>query len=101
VSSLDELQLRCKVARINKDKVYGLGSESTNVIGRQFYQDSTSSSVQVMKEDIEQLKIKLLVIVTERDELRERIVNNEREIQQNNKMLHLLMGKMDFQPPDI
>jgi len=54
-----------------------------------------------MKEDIEQLKIKLLVIVTERDELRERIVNNEREIQQNNKMLHLLMGKMDFQPPDI
>ena len=82
-----ELQLWCKVVGINKGKVYGLESESINVIGRQLYQDSTSSSVQVMKEEIEQLKNKLLVVETERDELRERMVNNERQIEQNNKML--------------
>ena len=96
VSPPDELQLWCKVVGINKDKVYRLGSELINVIGRQFYQDFTSSSVQVMKEEIEQLKNKLLVVETERGELRERI-----QIQQNNKMLHLLMEKMDFQPSEI
>jgi len=87
VSPPYELQLWCKVVGINKGKVYGLESESINVIGRQLYQDSTSSSVQVMKEEIEQLKNKLLVVETERDELRERMVNNERQIEQNNKML--------------
>ena len=97
----DELQLWCKVVKINKGKVYGLGSESINAIGRQHYQDSTSSSVQVMKEEIQQLKNKLLVIETKRDELRERMVNTERQIEQNNKMLHLLREKMNFQPPEI
>ena len=52
-----------------------------------------------MKEDIQKLKKKkLLVLETERDALRDRMLNNEKEIQQNNKMLHLLMEKMDFQP---
>jgi len=37
VSSPDELQLWCKVVGINKGKVYELGSESINTIGRQFY----------------------------------------------------------------
>ena len=108
MSPADELQLWCKVVEINKDKVYGLGSESINAIGRQLYQDSTSSSVQVMKEEIKQLENKLLVVETKRDELRERMVNNERQIdqnnkqiEQNNKMLHLLMEKMNFQPPEI
>ena len=101
MSPPDELQLWCKVVGINKGKVYGLGSESINAIGRQLYHDSTSSSVQVMKEEIEQLKNKLLEVETERDELRERMANNERQIEQNNKMLHLLMEKMDFQPPEI
>ena len=88
--------------------MYGLGSKSINAIGRQLYQDSTSSSVQVMKEEIEQLKNKLLVVETERDELCERMVNSERkieknnkQIEQNNKMFHLLMEKMDFKPPEI
>jgi len=54
-----------------------------------------------MKAEIEQLENKLLVVETKRDELRERMVNNERQIQQNNKMLYLLMEKMDFQPPEI
>jgi len=67
VSPPDELQLWCKIVGINKDKVYGLGSKSINAIGRQLYQDSTSSSMQVMKEEIEQLKKKLLVVETERD----------------------------------
>jgi len=77
VSPPDELYLWCKVVGINKGKVYGLGSESISSIGRQLYQDSTSS-VQVMKEEIQQLKNKLLVVETERDELRERMVNSER-----------------------
>jgi len=81
--------------------VYGLGSESINAIGRQLYQDSTSSSIQVMKEEIEQLKNKLFIVETERDELRERMVNSERQIEQHNKILYLLMEKMDFQPPEI
>jgi len=99
VSPHDELQLWCKFVGINKGNVYGLGSESTKAIGRQSYHDSTSSSVQVMKEDIQKLKKKkLLVLETERDALRDRMLNNEKEIQQNNKMLHLLMEKMDFQP---
>jgi len=67
VSPPNELQLWCKIVGINKEKVYGLGSESINAIGRQLYQDSTSSSMQVMKEEIEQLKKKLLVVETERD----------------------------------
>jgi len=54
-----------------------------------------------MKEEIQQLKNKLLVIETKRDELRERMVNTERQIEQNNKMLHLLREKMNFQPPEI
>jgi len=37
VSPLDELQLWCKVVEINKGKVYGLGSESINAIGRELY----------------------------------------------------------------
>jgi len=98
-SNIVELQLWCKVARINKGKVYRLGSESTKAIERQFYQDSTSSSVQVMREEIEQLKNKLLIVETERDEPCDKVFNNERQIQQNNKMLHLLMKKMYFQPP--
>jgi len=104
VSPFDELQVWCKVVGINKGKVYGLGSESINAIGRQLYQDSTSSSVQVMKEEIEQLKNKLLEVETEMDELRERMVNNERQIEQNNKQIeqnNKMMEKMDFHPPDI
>jgi len=108
VSPPDELQVWCKVVGINKGKVYGLGSESIKAIGRQLYQDSTSSFVQVMKEEIEQLKNKLLVVKTKKDELREKLVNGERQIEQNNnqneqnnKMLHFLMEKMDFQPPKI
>ena len=88
MSPPDELQLWCKVVGINKGKVYGLGSESINAIGRQLYQDSTSSSVQVMKEEIEQLKHKLLVVETEKDEHRERMVNSERQIEQNNKQIY-------------
>jgi len=61
VSPLDELQLWCKVARINKYKVYGLGYESTKVIRRQFNQDSTSSTMQVMRDEIEQLKKKQVI----------------------------------------
>jgi len=81
--------------------VYGLGSESTKVIGRQPYQDSTSSSVQVMRKEIEQLKNELLAVQTERDHFHDRMLNNKKEIQQNNKMLHLLMENMNFQPPEI
>ena len=80
MSPPDELQLWCKVVGINKGKVYGLGSKSINTIGRQLYQDCTSS-VQVMKEEFEQLKNKLLVVETKRDELR------ERQIEKNNKQI--------------
>jgi len=81
--------------------VYGIGYKSTKVIGKQSYQDSTSSSVQVMREEAEQLKNKLLAVETDRDHLCDRMFNNEKEIKQNNKMLHLLMEKMNFQPPEI
>jgi len=66
----DELQLWCQVARINKGKVYGLGSESTKAIRKHLYQESSSSLVHAMREEIEQ----------------------------NNKMLQMLMHKMDVQP---
>ncbi|QCE15624.1 putative transposase [Vigna unguiculata] len=62
VSPPDELQLWCKVAGINKGKVYGLGSESTKAIGRLSYHDPTSSSVQAMREEIEHLKNELLAV---------------------------------------
>jgi len=42
-----------------------------------------------MREEIEHLKHELLKIQTERDDLRDRMFNNEKEIQQNNKILHL------------
>ena len=41
-----------------------------------------------MKEEIEQLKHKLLVVETEKDEHRERMVNSERQIEQNNKQIY-------------
>jgi len=54
--------------------------------------------MQVMREEIEQLKNNLLAIETERVKLCDIMFNNDREIQQNNKILHLLMEKIDFHP---
>ena len=98
MSPLDELQLWCQVAGINKGKVYGLGSESTKAIKKHLYQESSSSSVHAMRDEIEQLKSQLKAVQTERDDMQQRMLNNEREIQQNNKMLQMLMHKMDVQP---
>jgi len=78
-SSPDELQFWCKVAGINKGKVHELGSESTKAIGRQFYQESTSLYMEVMREEILQLKNKLLIVETEMDVLCDRMFNNETE----------------------
>jgi len=50
-------------------------------------------------EEIEQLKNKLLTVETERDELRDRMFNNKKEIQKKQQNISSLMKKMDFQPP--
>jgi len=50
-------------------------------------------------EEIEQLKNKLLTVETERDELRDRMFNNKKEIQKKQQNISSLMKKMYFQPP--
>jgi len=50
-----------------------------------------------MREEIEPLKNKLLVVEIERDDLHDKMFNNEIEIQINNKLLQLLIKKMEFQ----
>jgi len=69
VSPLDELQLWCKVAKINKDNIYELGFESVKEVGNHSYQKSSLSLVHAIREDIEQLKNKVKVVETEKDDI--------------------------------
>ncbi|TKY59369.1 hypothetical protein E2542_SST16458 [Spatholobus suberectus] len=65
-----ELKVWCKVAGMTKGKVYGLGSESSKVVGRHSYHGSSYSSFNwVWREEIEELKNKLATIETEKDDL--------------------------------
>ncbi|TKY72513.1 transposase, Ptta/En/Spm, plant [Spatholobus suberectus] len=97
-----ELEVWCKVAGMKKGKVYGLGLELSKVVGRHSYHGSSSSlSDWVRREEIEELKNKLVAVETERHDLRDKVSNNERDIQLNNQLLKQLMEKINFQPAGV
>lgn len=96
----DELKVWCTVAGVNKGKVYGLGSESNKAIGKQFCYESNSSSVQALKDEIQQLKHTLQEVRSERDELLNTVLVTQQKVQKNDKLLLMVMEKMDLQPPN-
>ncbi|XP_039685379.1 uncharacterized protein [Medicago truncatula] len=101
-----ELDVWCEVAGINKGRVYGLGMESTVLVGkgRPNYRGSCSSStewvqrheLEEMRNERDQQRHEFEEMRKERNQLRKELVNTNRAVEQNNQMLKQLMESLNF-----
>nr|XP_012574892.1 uncharacterized protein LOC101501454 [Cicer arietinum] len=88
----NELDVWCEVAGIKRGRVYGLGMESTVLLGRPNYRGSCSSSTEwVQRHEFEEMR-------NERDQLREELANTNRAVERNNYLIKQLMNSLNFKP---
>ncbi|XP_073225464.1 uncharacterized protein [Cicer arietinum] len=88
----NELDVWCEVAGIKRGRVYGLGMESTVLLGRPNYRGSCSSSTEwVQRHEFEEMR-------NERDQLREELANTNRAVEHNNHLIKQLMNNLNFKP---
>lgn len=101
-----ELDVWCEVAGINKGRVYGLGMESTVLVGkgRPNYRGSCSLSTEwvqrnefeEMRNERDQQRHEFEEMRKERDQLRKELAKTNRAVEQNNQMLKQLMESLNF-----
>jgi len=85
-------RLSCDVAGTKNGRIYGLGIESTVIVGRPYYYSGSSSSNRwVQSQELDEPRKDLEVVKKERDELRTKIVNIEKLFQENNVMIRRWM----------
>ncbi|EHA8586631.1 hypothetical protein COCNU_scaffold000643G000020 [Cocos nucifera] len=90
-----------------KGRIYGLGLESTVLIGPSYFYGQASSCSQWMQNQQLQEQVRKLetewnswveVAERERDELKRRVEHNKKVLEANNKLLRELLAKINFQP---
>ena len=88
-----------------KERIYGLGLESTILIGPSYFHSQASSYSQWMQsqeiqEQVRKLEVewnsRVKAAEHERDELRRRVEYNEKEFEANNRLLRELLTKINF-----
>ncbi|KAL2322783.1 hypothetical protein Fmac_027162 [Flemingia macrophylla] len=92
-----ELDVWCNVVRSKKGKVFGLGMESTPVARRPCCHASSSSMEWVKKSEFDELRKEMEGVTNERDELRTKVANTEKLIEENNALIRQLMESMNSQ----
>lgn len=94
-----ELDVWCDIAGVKKGKAYGLGMESTVLVGRPCYRGSSSTLAEwVQREELEQLRKQVEEVRNERDELRDRVANAEKIVEHNNRLMQELIESINRQP---